>query len=457
MRQLVGKSAGSPSRRYSGILSTVVKTEIKRQLEILAAGTAEVLPAGGLEAKISKSLAEETPLIVKLGVDPTAPDLHLGHAVPLRKLRQFQDLGHKAVLLIGDFTAMVGDPSGRSATRPPLTTEQVHANAKTYTDQAFRILDNNPEKLEIVYNSHWLAKLDFADVLGLTAKFTVAGLLVRDDFAKRYKNEQPIGLHEFLYPVMQAYDSVELRADIELGGTDQKFNLLAGRELQEKLGRQAQVVMTLPLLEGTDGVKKMSKSYNNHIGLTFEPNEMFQKVMSIPDEAPGEPRFSLIIKFYQLGLGYLPEEISQINDSLVAGRLHPRDAKYELAKNIVASYHTGAAAGAAALDFDTRFGTQSSAAAADLSAGGTGRDLYEERRVPPEIINDDGTVWIPKLLASIGAAASSSDGRRLIKQGGVRLNGAPVTDDTEKPVVQDGDRVDVGKRQRIRLKIDYGG
>lgn len=411
---------------------------------MMASGCAEVLPADGLLAKVELAQKEGRPLTVKLGVDPTAPDLHLGHAVPLRKLRQFQDLGHKAVLIIGDFTAKIGDPSGRSATRPPLTDEQVVANAKTYTDQAFRILDDDPEKLEIVYNSHWLAVLNFADILGLTSRFTVAGLLVRDDFTKRYKAEQSIGLHEFLYPLMQAYDSVEIGADIELGGTDQKFNLLAGRELQEKSGREPQVALTLPLLEGTDGVKKMSKSYDNHIGLTFEPADMFGKVMSVPDEAPGQDRFHLILKYYQLALGVLPDEVAKVAHALGAETLDPRDAKAEAARRIVETYHGAAAAEGAKADFEARFrkGSQTSAA-----------DLAEEKKVPGTLRDADGQVWMPKLLATSGAASSTSEGRRLMEQGGVKLNSVALTDPRANVAVADGDLLEVGKRKKYKLSF----
>ncbi len=411
----------------------------------MASGCAEVLPADGLAAKVRTATKEDRPLVVKLGVDPTAPDLHLGHAVPLRKLRQFQDLGHKAVLLIGDFTAKIGDPSGRSATRPPLTDEQVAVNAKTYTDQAFKILDDDPQRLEIVYNSHWLAPLNFADILSLTSRFTVAGLLVRDDFAKRFRAEKSIGLHEFLYPLMQAYDSVEIEADIELGGTDQKFNLLAGRELQEKFGQEPQVALTLPLLEGTDGVKKMSKSYNNHIGLTFEPADMFGKVMSVPDQGPGQDRYHLILKYYQLALGVLPDEVAKIAHRLGAETLDARDAKAEAARRVVETYHGREAAAAAQADFEARFRQNSRATAADLA---------QDKTVPVGVWNEPGRVWMPKLLVAIKAAASTSEGRRLIEQGGVRLNGTSLSDPRADIALSDGDLLEVGKRQKFKLRFE---
>jgi tyrosyl-tRNA synthetase len=426
----------------SVILFGIVKQEIVGQIEILASGLSEVLPAGGLELKVKKALEAGRPLRVKLGVDPTAPDLHLGHAVPLRKLRQFQDLGHRAILIIGDFTAMVGDPSGRSVTRPSLSLDQVKANADTYIDQAFKVLDNDPDRLEIRYNSEWLSVLDFVQVLRLTARFTVAGLLVREDFMKRYKGEQSIGLHEFLYPVMQAYDSVEIEADVELGGTDQTFNLLAGRELQEKLGLEPQIALTLPLLEGTDGLKKMSKSYDNHIGLTFAPGDMFGKVMSVPDEAPDRPRFSLILKYYQLGLGRLPQEIADIARQLETGALDPRDAKEELAWRVVATYHGKEAADEARADFEARFRT---------------KDRESERALEEKIDvfiepQADGKFYLPKLLVACGAAASASEGRRLIDQGGVRINGELQTELHSE--LGDEFQLKVGKRKIFRAHLN---
>ena len=421
-----------------------MEKDIERQLEVLSSGVLEVLPGDGLKSKIAAALKEKRGLVVKLGVDPTSPDLHLGHAVPLRKLRQFQDLGHKAVLIIGDFTALVGDPSGRSTTRPALTPEQVAINAKTYTDQAFNILDDAPERLELRYNSKWLGKLDFAKILELTARFTVAGLLVRDDFIKRYKAEQSIGLHEFLYPVMQAYDSVEIKADVELGGSDQKFNLLAGRELQEKLGQEPQVALTLPLLEGTDGVRKMSKSYDNHIGLTFEPADMFGKVMRVPDEAPGQPRFSLILKYYQLALGYLPDKVAAIAADLKTEALDPRDAKEELAWQVTATYHGRDAADAARGDFDARFRKTS------LDAGSV---IAEPKDVPRDILGDDGRVWMPKLMVATGGAASNGEARRLIEQGGVRFKSELITDPAADVKIEGGEILQIGKRKVFQLVL----
>ena len=277
----------------------------EEQLQIIKSGASQVVP----EDELLKKLKEGRPLRIKLGVDPTAPDLHLGHAVPLRKLRQFQDLGHTVVLIIGDFTAQIGDPSGRNSTRPPLTAEQVNEHAQTYINQAYRILD--PEKTELRHNSEWLSTMNFGDLLKVASQFTVARILERDDFAKRYGEQKPISLHEFLYPMAQAYDSVAIESDVELGGTDQLFNLLAGRELMEKNGMAPQVILTLPLLEGTDGVQKMSKSYGNYIGLTDEPADMFGKIMSIPDE--------LMAKYYRLATALPVSEVDEIEKAIVEG------------------------------------------------------------------------------------------------------------------------------------------
>jgi tyrosyl-tRNA synthetase len=420
-----------------------VANDTQKQLEILTSGTAEVLPEDGLKAKLSHSLKTGEPLIVKLGVDPTAPDLHLGHAVPLRKLRQFQDLGHQAVLIIGDFTAMIGDPSGRTVTRPQLTKEQVAANARTYTEQAFKILD--AQKTQIRYNSEWFAKMDFRQVIELTARFTVAGLLVREDFIKRYQNEQPIGLHEFLYPVMQAYDSVVLKADVEIGGTDQKFNLLAGRELQEKLGLEPQVALTLPLLEGTDGVRKMSKSYDNHIGLTFPPAEMFGKVMSIPDEATGQPRYSLIVKYYQLALGYLPEQIKALEKELNDGSLDPMEAKLKLAEKIVATYW-GADAGKKELEaFLQKFRYKKV-------------EYFEPKEVYlPTTELKAGKIWVVKLLRLANLAPSNAEARRLIEQKAVRLirdkQEVLLADSSADIEVKEGDLIRAGKRKFAAIHL----
>ena len=313
----------------------------EEQLHIIKSGTAQIVP----EAALLEKLKRGVPLNVKLGVDPTAPDIHLGHAVPLRKLRQFQDLGHQVTLIIGDGTALIGDPSGRNTTRPQLSREKIQENAQTYVDQAFKILD--PEKTVLRYNSEWILDLNMESLLKLLANFTVARILERDDFHNRYTSGQSISVHEFLYPVMQAYDSVVIKADVELGGTDQLFNLLAGRELMEKMDKEPQVCLTLPLLEGTDGVQKMSKSYGNYIGLTDEPNDMFGKVMSFPDE--------LMVKYYRLASTKSVYEIDAIEAGLADGSLHPNKVKRELAQNIVAAYYDEAAAKEAEAAFDRVF------------------------------------------------------------------------------------------------------
>lgn len=367
----------------------------QEQMHVIESGTDAIVPAAALLEKLSTGRA----LRVKLGVDPTAPDLHLGHAVPLRKLRQFQDLGHTVVLIIGDFTAFIGDPSGRSATRPALTFEQIDANAQTYIDQAFRILD--PDKTELVRNSKWLSKLDFAELLRLTSRFTVARILERDDFAKRYTEQRPISLHEFLYPVAQAYDSVAVRADVELGGTDQLFNLLAGRELMEKQGMEPQVCLTLPLLEGTDGTLKMSKSYGNYIGLTDTADDMFGKTMSIPD--------ALMVKYFRLCTPLPVEEVDAIEAGLTRGELDPNVTKRRLARTIVDLYHGAGAGVNAEEEFDRVF------------------KRHEAPVDVPEVaVAVQDPVHLPALLKDLGLVPSNGEGRRMIDGGGVRIDGDPV-------------------------------
>ncbi|MGZ4107919.1 MAG: tyrosine--tRNA ligase, partial [Tumebacillaceae bacterium] len=307
----------------------VIEAEVERQFEILARGVSEIIPEVELKAKVRKSLKNNTPLVIKLGIDPTGADLTLGHTVVLQKLRQFQDLGHRVQLLIGDFTGMIGDPTDRAATRKPLTREEVLENAKSYADQAFKVLDG--EKTEILYNSAWLSKMNFADVLELAAKMTVARMLEREDFKKRYETNQPIALHEFMYPLMQGYDSVAMQCDVELGGNDQKFNVLMGRQLQKDAGQEQQVVITMPLLEGTDGVKKMGKSAGNYIGVNESPNEQYGKTMSIPDH--------LIVKYFELVTTISNDELDKIRQGLEDGSMNPRDAKGQLARTIVTMCH----------------------------------------------------------------------------------------------------------------------
>lgn len=399
---------------------------VEEQLHTIASGVDRIVP----EAALAEKLKRGKPLNIKLGVDPTAPDIHLGHAVPLRKLRQFQDFGHGVTLIIGDGTALIGDPSGRNSTRPQLTPEQVSANAQTYVDQAFKILD--PEKTTLRYNSEWLLKLDMEALLVLTSKFTVARILERDDFHKRYTGNQPISIHEFLYPIMQAYDSVVVEADVELGGSDQLFNLLAGRELMEKMGMEPQVCLTLPLLEGTDGVQKMSKSYGNYIGLTDEAGDMFGKVMSIPDE--------LMVKYYRLASTYSVTEVDGIEQGLEADELHPNKVKRALARNIVAAYYDEQAAHAAEEDFDRLFKQH---AAPDVI------DEYAADLTP----NDEGLVYVAKIIADAGLAGSAGEARRLIDGGGVKIDGTPLAAKAYNvdPAKLAGAVLQVGKRKFVRL------
>jgi tyrosyl-tRNA synthetase len=398
-------------------------TTPEAQLHVIKSGIADLIP----EADLARKLARGVPLRVKLGVDPTAPDLHLGHAVPLRKLRQFQDFGHTVVLIIGDFTALIGDPSGRNTTRPQLTREQIDAIAETYVAQAFKILD--PARTELVRNSDWLAPLTFEGLLRLAGRFTVARILERDDFAKRLAAGQGISLHELLYPLAQAYDSVAIKADVELGGTDQLFNLLAGRELMEKSDLEPQVCLTLPLLEGTDGVQKMSKSYGNYIGVTDEPAEMFGKVMSLPDE--------LMVKYYRLCTALDVDVVDRIEAALAEGTEHPNAAKRRLAREIVALYHPVGAADAAEAAFDL---------------------VFKAHQIPddvPEVaIGRAETVHLPAVLAEAGLATSNAEGRRLIDQGGVRVDGVAVGPRAYDILWTDiaGRVLQVGKRRYARVR-----
>jgi tyrosyl-tRNA synthetase len=398
----------------------------EEQLHIISSGVDDIVP----EADLLKKLKRGTPLNIKLGVDPTAPDIHIGHAVPLRKLRQFQDLGHKVTLIIGDGTALIGDPSGRNSTRPQLTREQIAENAQTYFDQAFKILDK--EKTELVHNADWILDLKMEGMLKLLSNFTVARILERDDFSNRYKSNQPISLHEFIYPVMQAYDSVVIKADVELGGRDQLFNLLAGRELMEKMGMEPQVALTLPLLEGTDGVQKMSKSYGNYIGLTDEPADMFGKVMSIPDE--------LMVKYFRLASTMPVDEVDEIEAGLKNDELHPNKVKRQLAANIVTAYYDEAAAVAAEEQFDL---------------------VFKKHEIPDDIPeyaadltpNDEGKVYFAKLLADAGMASGTGEARRLIDGGGVKINGEAVAAKAYnvEPEKLAGATIQVGKRKFVKL------
>ena len=398
----------------------------EEQLHIIASGVDSIVPKEDLLKKLKRG----EPLNIKLGVDPTAPDIHIGHAVPLRKLRQFQDLGHRVTLIIGDGTALIGDPSGRNSTRPQLTREQVNANAQTYVDQAFKILDK--EKTDLVHNADWILDLKMEDILGLLSKFTVARILERDDFSNRYHSNQPISLHEFIYPVMQAYDSVVIKADVELGGRDQLFNLLAGRELMEKMGMEPQVALTLPLLEGIDGVQKMSKSYGYYIGLTDEPSDMFGKVMSIPDE--------LMVKYFRLASTMPVDEVDRIEEGLKNDELHPNKIKRQLARNIVAAYYDEQTAADAEGQFD---------------------QVFKNHEVPDDIPecsvdltpNDEGKVYLAKLLAEADLASGTGEARRLIDGGGVKINGetVPAKQYNVDPSALVGATLQVGKRKFVKL------
>ena len=397
-----------------------------RQWEILASGVVEIIPEEELLDKIERSVKTGKPLKIKIGLDPSAPDIHLGHTVPLQKLRQFQDLGHQVIFLIGDFTARIGDPSGRSATRPRLSEEQVQENARTYLEQVYKILDE--QKTRVVFNSTWLSAMTFVQVIELSAKYSVARMLERDDFKKRFKEERPIFIHEFLYPLMQGYDSVALTADIEIGGTDQKFNLLVARELQREYGQEPQAVITLPLLVGTDGINKMSKSLGNYIGITEPAQEIFGKVMSIPD--------TLMMDYFQLALRYPPEEIESFKKGLETGALNPRDLKARLAREIVALYYDEQAGMKAAGEFDRIFKMKQAP-----------EDMEEAT-----IIMEGSTMWIVRLLVAADMVKSNREARKVLNEGGVSVDGERVSDENlELPAGEYTIRV--GKRRFKKVKV----
>jgi tyrosyl-tRNA synthetase len=374
---------------------------VDEQLAYLKKGTAEIIREEELRAKLAKSLKAGKPLRAKLGVDPTAPDIHLGHTVVIRKLKHFQDLGHTAVFLIGDFTALVGDPSGQSETRPPLSREQVAANAKTYLEQVFRILDR--DKTEVRYNSEWLDKLSSYDIVRLCAKYRVARMLEREDFHKRLTEQQPISMHELLYPLLVAYDSVVLRSDVELGATEQKFNLLMGREIQREYGQESQVCMTMPILVGLDGQRKMSKSLGNYVGITEAPNEMFGKMMSIPDD--------LMWSYYELVTDRSPGEITALQKEVSDGALHPMDVKMKLAQEVIAGFQGEDAARKAVHNFQRIF-----------------RDRQAPEEAPVKKVPLDGAKKLTTLLVELQLVASKNEAIRLIEQGGVEIDGTRVDD-----------------------------
>jgi len=401
--------------------------DVAPQMELLTSGAESVYSPQELHQRLIDSAGSGTPLRVKVGLDPTAPDIHVGHAVVLRKLRQFQDLGHKAVLILGDYTARIGDPSGQDATRPVLSPEDIQDYAKTYFQQAGKILDTTAARLEVRYNSEWLDKLRFADVLRLAGQMTVARMMERDTFALRLQKEIPIGLHEFLYPLIQAYDSVCVRADVELGGSDQTFNILCGRDIQRAYGQRAQVVVMMPLLVGLDGAEKMSKSKGNYVGITDEPNDMFGKVMSIADKLMGN--------YFALLTDLPADEISRLVD---ADKTHPRQAKATLARAIVGTYHGEPAAEAAAAEFDR---------------------VFSRRQTPsemPEILlpSTRMTMGIVELVVRAGFASSNSEAGRLVKQNAVSVDGEKIAEIDAVVSVKAGQILRVGRRKFGRIRFE---
>jgi tyrosyl-tRNA synthetase len=399
----------------------------EEQLQILISGCVEVIT----EEELLERLKTKERLTVKYGADPTAPDLHLGHSIPLNKLRQFQELGHRVVFIIGDFTAMIGDPSGQSQTRKQLSREEVERNARTYLQQVGKILDL--DKTEIVFNSQWFSSMDLEDVINqLASKYTLARMLERDDFAIRFKSEKPIYIHELLYPLMQGYDSLMISADVEIGGTDQKFNMLVGRELQRENGQPPQIVMTLPLLEGLDGVQKMSKSLNNYVGLTEPPQEMFGKLMSISDE--------LMWRYLSLLLNYSQEKIAKLKSKVERGELNPMDLKMELAYRIVATYHNEEKAEKAKEEFEK---------------------VFRKREIPSQIEEiwidkeniKDGKIWIIKLLLLSGYVSGTREAKRLISQGAIKVNKQQISNSDLDIPVEDGMIIQIGKRKFFKVRI----
>ena len=399
----------------------------KEQMKIICKGVDTLINEEDLLKKLERSYGEKKPLIIKLGLDPSAPDIHLGHAVVLRKIKQMQDLGHHVVIVIGDFTGKIGDPTGKSKGRAALSYEQVKENAKTYCDQIFKVLDK--EKTQVSFNSTWLSKLNFEDVLKLASTTTVARMLERDDFQKRYQNQVPIGIHEFFYPLMQAYDSIKLNADIELGGTDQTFNILMGRTLQKAMGKEQQVAIFMPILEGLDGIEKMSKSLGNYIGVNEPAEVMFKKVMEIPD--------NLIIRYYELATDEHPNEIEKIKEML-DNNVNPRDIKYNLAKTIVSLYHTREELEKAVNFYDTAF---------------------SKKAIPddiPELLIENGMETIldiiPK-LKEMSYVKSKNEFLRLVNQGGVQLNGEKLSSNDINKVINSGDVLKIGKKRFLKLVI----
>lgn len=403
--------------------------DLERDFSILTKGVVNLVDEDLLKKKLKRSYETNTPLIVKAGFDPSAPDLHLGHTVVLRKMKAFQVLGHTVVFVIGDFTGMIGDPTGKNATRPQLTREEVEQNAETYKKQVFKILD--PQKTVVRFNSEWLSKLGAEGFIRLAGKYTVARMLERDDFKKRYKEERPIHIHEFLYPLAQAYDSVALKADVELGGSDQLFNLLVGREIQREYGQEEQVVMTMPLLEGTDGIEKMSKSLGNYIGINENPNDIFGKIMSISDD--------LMWKYYLLCTDYTSEEIETMKEKVAKGLLHPMEAKKNLGKTIVRYYYGENVSKEACLHFET---------------------IFSKKEIPENIevirVKRGEPIPFPKFLLQHNLVKSSSEGRRLIEQGGVSLDGEKIEGiHSTFPLSEKGEKIlKVGKLKLKKIVVE---
>jgi tyrosyl-tRNA synthetase len=399
---------------------------IKEQMDLIKRGISEIIPEDELVRKLERSVKEGKPLNVKLGCDPSRPDLHIGHSVVLRKLAQFQSLGHQAILIIGDFTGMIGDPSGRNITRPALSLEEARINGKSYLDQASKILCK--EKTKIVYNSEWLSKMSFEDVIKLSSKYTVARMLERDDFTKRYKSGEPISMHEILYPLAQAMDSVAISSDVELGGTDQKFNLLVGRDIQREFGMEPQVILTMPLIVGTDGIEKMSKSYNNYIGISDSPKEIFGKTLSIPD--------SLIANYYELATDISNEELIIIKNQLKDPAINPRNIKRNLARKLVSMYHGDHSAREAEEEFDR---------------------IFIKKEIPDEVPEFTWSMGkqsgILELLTITNLAPSKGEARRLVLQGGVIIDSVKIEDINTIIDIKDNSIIKVGKRKFIRIKL----
>lgn len=405
--------------------------DLVEEINLIKRGTNEIISEEELEKKIIQSKKTKIPLRIKQGFDPSAPDIHLGHTVGLRKLRHFQDLGHDVFFLIGDFTGMIGDPSGRSSMRKQLTIDEVKKNAETYKEQVFKILD--PEKTFVEFNSHWLGKLSFVEVIQLCSKYTVARMLERDDFTKRFQEKKPIGVHEFLYPLMQGYDSIALKADVELGGTDQKFNLLVGRDLQREYHQDPQVIITMPIIEGTDGIEKMSKSLGNYIGINESPNDMFGKIMSIPDR--------LMMRYFELLTDIPNQDLRYLENDLKENRTHPRDVKKKLAKEIVKIYHGYSQSNEAEKHFER---------------------VFQEKIIPENNIESllipsgelkENKLWIVNLIGKTALLNSKGEIIRMIEQGGIRINYQKVDKANIDVEVKDGDILRVGKLNFYKIKI----